>query len=90
MEAMYTHCLIHTFSQLYLHFTGKKNLRLIKVMCLLHDTQLTELQPYSSSPLSCSLLGRDTLSPGAYWAAATRSSGGGEGHRARAGEPGGW
>lgn len=32
--------LIHTFNQLYLHFTGKKNLRLIRVMCLLHDKQL--------------------------------------------------
>lgn len=47
MEAMYTHCLIHTLSQLYLHFTGKKNLRLLRVMCLLHDMQLPGLQPYT-------------------------------------------
>ena len=32
--------LIHTFNQLYLRFTDKKNLRLRRVMCLLHDRQL--------------------------------------------------
>lgn len=32
--------LTHTFNQLYLHFTDKKNLRLRRVMCLLHDRQL--------------------------------------------------